>query len=174
MERGHPCPHSARNALSASAIPLGSRKQAVKTALADQTIKEDALEQLVSQIASYVESVAGNDETLITSAGMDPRAPSSASTMPDTPSGLETTVGDRDGEIDLSWNPSSSAKSYLIQQSADPPTATGWTHAGTSTKSSITIDALSPGIRYWFRVCAVRASGQSGWSDPATKTLRRL
>jgi hypothetical protein len=157
------------NALELAQATTQSRKQAVKTAVADQTIKEDALDQLVSQIASYVESVAGNDETLITSAGMDPRAPASASTMPDTPSGLEATAGDRDGEIDLSWNPSSSAKSYLIQQSADPPTATGWAHVGTSTKSSITIDGLTPGIRYWFRVCAVGASGQSGWSDPATK-----
>jgi hypothetical protein len=46
MERGHPCPHSARRALSASAIPLGSRKQAVKTAVADRTIKEDGLESV--------------------------------------------------------------------------------------------------------------------------------
>jgi hypothetical protein len=157
------------NALEAAQATTQSRKQAVKTAVADQTVKEDSLDQLMSQCAGYVESVAGNNETLITSAGMDPRAPASASTMPDTPSGLEATAGDRDGEVDLGWNPSSSSKSYLIQQSADPPTATSWAHAGTSTKSSITIDGLNPGARYWFRVCAVGAVGQSGWSDPAMK-----
>ncbi|HBB96845.1 MAG TPA: hypothetical protein DC054_15815 [Blastocatellia bacterium] len=123
----------------------------------------------MSQCSGYVESVAGNDETLISSAGMDTRAPASASTMPDPPSGLEATVGDRDGEIDLSWDPVSSARSYVIQQSPDPPSATTWTHAGASTKSSTTITGLTPGTRYWFRVSAIGAIGQSGWSDPATK-----
>jgi chitodextrinase len=57
----------------------------------------------------------------------------------------------------------------LIQQSADPPTATSWTHDSTSTKSSATVDGLTSGTRYWFRVSAIGPRGQSGWSDPATK-----
>ena len=28
---------------------------------------------------------------------------------------------------------------------------------------------LTSGTRYWFRVAAAGASGQGGWSDPATK-----
>lgn len=32
-----------------------------------------------------------------------------------------------------------------------------------------TISGLTSGVRYWFRVAAIGASGQSGWSDPATK-----
>lgn len=93
----------------------------------------------------------------------------SAPQMPDTPTGLESTVGDHDGQIDLSWDPVSGAKSYVIQQSADPPTTTSWTHDSTSTKSSATVDGLTSGTRYWFRVSAVGPRGQSGWSDPATK-----
>ncbi len=146
-----------------------STKQDLKTAVTNQSVKEDALDQLVSQIASYVENVAGNDEALITSAGMDARAPASASTLPDPPTGLEATIGDRDGELDLSWDPVPNAKSYLVQKTADPNLSTGWAHAGTSTKSSTTISGLTSGTRHWFRVCAVGASGQSGWSDPATK-----
>lgn len=157
------------NSLDDAYTTLQATKQAVKTAATDQTVKEDALDQLVSQIASYVENVAGNDETIITTAGMDAKAPASPSTVPNAPSGLDATSGDRDGEIDLSWNPSANSKSYVVQQSADPNSTTGWTHAGTSTKSSITIDGLTAGTRYWFRVSALGASGQSGWSDPATK-----
>ena len=89
--------------------------------------------------------------------------------MPDAPTGLDVTMGDHDGELDLSWDPVSNAKSYLIQRSVDPNNAASWAHAGTSTKSSTTIDGLTSGTRYWFRVCAVGALGQSGWSDPATK-----
>ncbi|HMG74321.1 MAG TPA: fibronectin type III domain-containing protein [Pyrinomonadaceae bacterium] len=157
------------NALEGAYRTTRSRRQAVKTAVDDQTMREDALIHLMSQCASYVESIAGNDRSLITSAGMDPRAPASASTMPDVPSGLEATVGDRDGEIDLSWDPARGVRSYVIQQSTDPPSATTWTHAATSTKSSATITGLMAGTRYWFRVAAIGAIGQSGWSDPATK-----
>jgi hypothetical protein len=157
------------NSLSGAYATALAAKAALKAAVADQSAKEDALDQLISQIASYVESVAGMDETLINSAGMDAKAPPSAPQMPDTPSSLESTVGDHDGQIDLSWDPVSGAKSYVIQQSADPPTTTSWAHDSTSTKSSTTVDGLTSGTRYWFRVSAVGPRGQSGWSDPATK-----
>lgn len=134
-----------------------------------QTAKSDALDQLFSQCASYVESVAGPDESVISSAGMDPKSAGGAPTLPEPLTGLDVTVGDREGELDISWDPVSNAKSYLIQRSSDPNNAANWVHASTSTKSSTTIDNLTSGTRYWFRVCAVGAVGQSGWSDPATK-----
>jgi fibronectin type III domain protein len=82
---------------------------------------------------------------------------------------LGATAGDHDGEIDLSWDTVDGAKSYVIEQSLDPPTVTSWGHAGVSTKSSAAINGLTSGTRYWFRVAAVNANGTSGWSDPATK-----
>jgi hypothetical protein len=125
---------------------------------------------LISQLASYIESVAGNEEQLILSAGMDTRARSIAATeTPAQPQGLSASAGDHDGEIDLSWDKLTGAKSYVIEKSSDPPTATSWTHAGVSTRSAFTVSGLTSGTRYWFRVAAVNANGQSGWSDPAMK-----
>ena len=46
------------------------------------------------------------------------------------------------------------AKSYVIERSPDPPTATGWGHASVVLKSSATINGLTAGTRYWFRVAA--------------------
>src|SRR5438552_369792 len=43
------------NALDGAYATTQSRKQAVKTAVADQTTKEDALDQLISKCGSYVE-----------------------------------------------------------------------------------------------------------------------
>jgi hypothetical protein len=157
------------NDLDAAYTAAQAAKQAWRNAVDVQTAKSDALDQLISQCASYVESVAGPDESVISSAGMDPKSAGGAPTLPEAPTGVDVTVGDREGELDISWDPVSNAKSYLIQRSSDPNTAASWTHAGTSTKSSTTIDALTSGTRYWFRVCAVGAVGQSGWSDPATK-----
>jgi hypothetical protein len=75
-----------------------------------QTAKSDTLDHF-PQYASYVESVAGADESVISSAGMDPKSAGGAPTLPEAPTGLEITVSDREGELDISWDPVSNAKS---------------------------------------------------------------
>lgn len=131
--------------------------------------KEAALEGLLRQLAGYIESVAGDDESKILSAGISVRTATPAVQTVATPLALAATEGDHDGEIDLSWDTVKGAKSYVIDRSPDPPTATSWVHEAVSSKSSATINGLSSGTRYWFRVGTVMSSGQSGWSDPATK-----
>lgn len=160
---------TAINELEAAYAAAQTAKHAWRNAVDVQTAKSDAVDQVFSQCASYVESVAGADESVISSAGMDPKSTGGAPTLPEPPTGIEVTEGDHEGELDISWDSVSNAKSYLIQRSTDPNNSANWTHAGTSTKSSTTIAGLASGTRYWFRVCAVGAVGQSGWSDPGTK-----
>ena len=144
-------------------------RQAAKTSTTFLNDKEETLDRTLTRLASHVESVSGDDEQKIQSAGMDIRsAPTGASDLP-APDGLNATQGDHDGEIDLSWNRVERTRSYLIERSADPPSNTSWTQAGVSTKSSTTIDGLTSGTKYWFRVAAIGPLGQSGWSNPATR-----
>jgi hypothetical protein len=145
-------------------------RQAAKTKTSAQNEKESALDKIMSQVAAYVESVAGDNEELVRSAGMDTRAtPSSNTDRPATPAALSATSGDHEGEVDLSWEPVTGARSYVIEKSSDPPSATSWSHAGVSTKSRANVSGLTSGTKYWFRVAAVGTNGQSGWSDPATR-----
>jgi len=145
-------------------------RQTAKEKTSVQNQKEDALVKIITKLAAYVESVAGDDEQIILSAGMDTRERGTVSTETATqPHALFVSAGDHDGELDLSWDKVAGAKSYVIEKSGDPPTATGWTHSGVSTKSTFTVSGLTSGTRYWFRVAAVNTNGQSGWSDPATK-----
>ena len=161
---------SAINELDSAAAAVQTARQTAKEKTSAQNEKEATLDQLLTQLASYVESVAGSDEQKILSAGMDMRAPAvPTNAPPEQPQALTPTAGDHDGEIDLSWDTVSGAKSYIIEQSADPVTPTTWTHKGVSTKSSYTAKGLTSGTRYWFRVAAVNNNGQSGWSDPAMK-----
>jgi hypothetical protein len=147
---------------------VAKQTAAAKTAARNE--REDVFDRLFTQLAAHVESVAGDNERMIKSAGMDTRAPASSSNAPPgVPLAFDITAGDADGEIDLNWEPVDGAKSYQIEQSLDPPTATSWSHAGVSTKSKITISGLTSGTRYWFRAAAVAPSGQGGWSNPATK-----
>lgn len=145
-------------------------RQTAKERTASQNEKEDALDQLITQLAAYVESVAGGSEALILSAGMDMRAAPVASTEPpEAPQALSAAAGDHDGEIDLTWDAVAGAKSYVIEKSSDLAATANWVHSGVSTRSNFTVNGLTSGTRFWFRVAAVNNSGQSGWSDPAVK-----
>jgi|SRR5882724_11576764 len=156
--------------LQAAYVATQAARQEAKTKNTDQANKEDIVDRLLTQLASYVEAVAGDDEKLIQSAGMNIRATAtSSSETPPAPSGLAATAGDHDGVVDLSWDTIFGTKSYVVEKSPDPPTSTSWAHAGVSTKSRTTVSGLTSGTRHWFRVAAINANGQSGWSDPATK-----
>jgi hypothetical protein len=161
---------AAVNDAEAAANAAQAVRQDAKAKTIIQNDKDDFASGLMNQLAAYVESIAGGDESIIRSAGMDTKAVGSAPTsIPAPPENLNTTTGDRDGEIDLSWEAVPGSKSYVIEQSADPPTDTSWGHASVSTRSSYTIDGLKSGARYWFRVAAINGVGQSGWSDPSMK-----
>lgn len=125
----------------------------------------------MTKLAGYVESVAGKDDTLITSAGMETKASRSAPTLPIVPQALAANAGEHEGEINLVWKAVQNARSYTIEASLDPAAANSWTHVGIATSASKIISNLTSGKRYWFRVAAVSAGGQSGWSKHATKVV---
>jgi hypothetical protein len=139
-----------------------------KQRTAELSLREDELEEMVGRLASFVDTASEGKEEVILSAGMDVRAPSIASNVPPgNPTGLAATLGDNEGQIDVSWNFDSLARSYILQISPNPPTENSWTQAAVVTTSSTTVKNLTSGVKYWFRVAAVGAGGQSGWSDPA-------
>jgi hypothetical protein len=134
-----------------------------KTVIQNQ--REDQLQGLLRQLASYVDNISNGDEALITSAGMQVQAASSGRGELTVPTAFNATSGDSEGEIDLSWNPVQHAQSYVIESSLDAPPAAKWEHRLATTKSKATLSNLTSGTRYWFRVAAIGSQGQGGWSD---------
>ncbi len=145
------------------------RKQAQsKTVYLNQM--EIAYDNLVSQLANYVENTANNDEAKIKSSGMDVKSNAvSTMSLADKPFNVHTAEGEKDGEVLLQWNKVSVAKSYTIDMCSDPIEEEKWKHVAVVTKTRADVKGLTSGQRYWFRVAAVNTNGQSGWSDPATK-----
>ena len=144
-------------------------KADVKAKASAQADADGKTSQILAQLAAYVESIAGGDEKIITSAGLEVKVSRSAPTVSSPPQSLRTLAGEHEGVIELSWKKVANAKSYTIQFSPDPPTHESWVHATIATASFATIEKLTSGKRYWFRVAAVGTMGQSGWSEPATK-----
>jgi len=157
------------NTLEQTYASLLSAKADAKAKASAQEDAEAKVDQGLSQLAAYVESIAGNDAKIVTSAGLETKASRSAPAALLPPQGLSATAGDHDGTIDLSWKKIAKAKSYTIEVSPDPPTTESWAHTAIATASFSTIANLTSGKRYWFRVAAIGPMGQSGWSEPATK-----
>jgi hypothetical protein len=169
-------PHPSLSAVTASLATLEQTYTALQAVKADVKAKVSAhddaeakLDQIMTQLAAYVESIAGTDEKIITSAGLETKVARSAPSSLSPPHGLSATAGDHDGVIELSWKKVANTKSYTIQISPDPPVPESWVHAAIATVCSKTMESLTSGKRYWFRVAAIGTMGQSGWSEPATK-----
>jgi hypothetical protein len=139
------------------------------TRVVAQENAEADVDQILTQLAGFVEAVAGRDDTLITSIGMETKASRSAPTIPGEPQSVGAVAGTHEGVILLSWKPVPNAKSYTIEVSTDPAAPASWTHVAIATSAAKAINNLKTGTRYWFRVAAVGAGGQSGWSEQATK-----
>jgi hypothetical protein len=149
--------------------------QAAKSEVTTRVVNQDnaaaRVDQALTKLASYVESIAGKDESLITSAGMETKASPSAPSVPAVPQAVSAEAGEHEGEINLFWKAVPNARSYTIEASNDPAAPASWTHVGIATSASKLIANLTSGKRYWFRVSAVSAGGQSGWSEHATKVV---
>jgi hypothetical protein len=135
---------------------------------AQQSDTEDTLDQEITQVSGYIESASGGDEQAIIAAGLGIRSAASSRDVT-APTGFSLTEGDHDAELKGHWDRVLGASSYVLERSADPPTDTSWVHEKVVTRSSTTISGLTRGTKYWFRVAAIGASGQSGWSTPVMK-----
>lgn len=163
--------NAALDRLATAYALVQSTKSEAATRVVTQNNEETNLDQVLTQLGSYVESIAGRDDSLITSAGMDTKGSRSAPTAPTPPQSVSASAGQHDGEINLVWKPVPNARSYIVESSLDPTAATSWTQVGIATSASKTIRDLTTGKRYWFRVAAVGTVGQSGWSEHATKIV---
>jgi len=169
-------PHPTLAEVTAAASALETASNAAQAArlearrrTAARGVKEDDLTQLITQLGGYVESVAGGDEAMIMSAGLEMRSAAAAdSSAPTAPETLTATTGNHEGEIELSWDAVRNARSYVVERTTDPQTGP-WTQAGVSPRSSLIVEGLDSGKRYYFRVAAVTLNGQSPWSNHAVK-----
>ena len=118
-------------------------------------------------IATGVDSASGGDAVKIQSSGLDLKNASTPPGPMPPVQGLSVTAGEADGTARLKWNKVSGTKSYEVQRSLDA--TSGWAHLCSCTRSGATVNGMTSGTRYWFRVAAVGAADTGPWSDPATK-----
>ena len=92
-----------------------------------------------------------------------------AAVLPFAPANFVATHGDLDATLDLTWDRQRGSGSYVIQMTQTADVATSWQQIAISATSSYTVQSLTSGQKYWFRVAAINIAGQGPWSDPAEK-----
>ncbi len=123
----------------------------------------------MGQLANDVENLADGNVSIIQGAGMDVKSPKSPPQIPEQVLNLKAEEGDSSGTMKLSWKKVKGAKSYNVEITTDVNTPASWAFKISSTKAKITVNTLTSGTKYWFRVYAVGAAGDGAPSDPAVK-----
>ena len=103
------------------------------------------MDHVLTQLAGYVESVAGKDDTLITSAGMEVKGSRSAPTLPSVPEAVSASAGEHEGEINLVWRAVANARNYTIEATQDPATGTSCPTARSPVYSNCSMSAFTRG-----------------------------
>ena len=126
------------------------------------------MQELLTKLAGYVNSVAGGDAEKLQSSGLELRNFPQPTGFPDMPQRLVARFTDHHGQIKLRWSPVKGAYLYevFIHEGEEMDEA-GWRALGTVTHASHVVNGLITGRFYWFRVRAIGVSGQSPFSDPA-------
>jgi hypothetical protein len=125
------------------------------------------VKQHLKSLAGYVTSVSNGDAGIIDMAGMPVRTkgPRRYETL-DVPQNLRSFVL-RQGVIGLKWSRVHNAKAYAVQFCPDPLTNTAWEDGMYNSGGNGSVDDLTPGKKYWFRVRALGSKGlTSDWTEP--------
>ena len=144
--------------------------EALKTATRIKNERRVLLEAEMTDRGIYVDGVANGVESIITSAGFSARAlPTPTNDLPQVEN-LRATVGDDTGEVDLAWDGNIKGKrGFLVEWREHVDTAV-WGGGKFVTASKCTVDGLTPGKVYAFRVRALGPKEIVGpWSDEAVK-----
>jgi hypothetical protein len=154
--------------MTAASDDVEAARKTVQLKLSILYQQENIFDGVMTQLGSYVGNVSNGDEAIILSSGMDVQKDKSPTTLPDKITSVNATSGDNAGEIDLFWDKSYNAKSYVVEIAVNG-TVLEWKQSQITTKSKAELTGLLTGTAYQLRVAAVGAAGQGPWSDPVLK-----
>jgi hypothetical protein len=143
------------NAITALETASNSAGDGGKTLTALMRQREREFDQVMQQVANYVENTANGNPAIIILASLDVMPHGSHHSQ-----GFEAKQGES-GTVHLR-TPAEKGSVYIWEYSGDNAT---WTEHDTGTRSYTRISGLSPGTRYWFRVARIDKDGRHPFSE---------
>jgi chitodextrinase len=130
--------------------------------------KEAVLASLITQEGAYVQNTSNGDKTKIESAGFETANPSSPIGALPAPENVELDANVNPGNMGVRWLKVDGAASYIVQRAQDADVL-DYLSVATPTNTKVTVNTMSSGTRYWFRIAAVGAAGPGEWTLPVSK-----
>jgi hypothetical protein len=159
---------AAHDAAQAKLDLIDAKEQELVQLRLERDAAMEAAMDIYDQLGSFVENKSNGDPVIITGGGYD----TVGERQPAPPVGqvmnLRLTHGDQEGWVDVAWNRIKSARSYMVELSADPLGPNTWQPNQIAPRSTCTIKGLTLGAKVWVRVRAVGGESPGLWSDPAT------
>jgi len=129
------------------------------------------IEFLLRKIAQYVETESSGDEPSILSAGFDVRKTPEPVGPLDNPTGLIVRYGQNSGEVSMECDVINNTLMYEFQYTVSPLTPTSvWTNVS-CTKRKVSVNGLSRGVEYIFRVAGMNTDPSRNWSELVSKLV---
>ncbi len=157
--------------LVSSANDEVAARSTVKEKMLLREAAENAWETALAGLAGVTTTLTGGNAAEIVSTGFDIRAAATPSRDLPAPTKVVASLNGTPGHTLLDWEPMVGAKSYIVQISPDPMTATSWSNACTCTPAHADVNGAEPGKRYWYRISAVNTKGQGPWSEPVCRPV---
>jgi hypothetical protein len=130
---------------------------------------QKAFTSMMSQLGTYVSFVANGDSEVIESSGFEVRKQRVPTTQLGQPIDFLAIRSKKEGEIVLNWKAVSYSKAYQVEVSTTDPAVAEpqWSASLVTSRSSGTVQNLTRGMMYWFRVKAISGAMTSAYSDVA-------
>lgn len=126
------------------------------------------LEDLVRQLAGYVQAQCEGDQEKIASTGFETRKQPSPVGVVEAPKNLRAQRGKLAGEVDLRWDRVQGRLMYAVYVTeGDPKEESGWTLLAQLSKNFHTATRLVTDKAYSFRTLAIGTAGAGPASDSA-------
>ncbi len=160
---------TAQDELVTSQAAVDAAEIAWKQAIQVRDQKEGTWDTVITARANNCEAVTPNDLAALQSTGFPLRSSGAPIGDLPAPGDLTATASDNEGTIKLRCRAVGGASSYEWECKVHNDLNAPWSAIKTSTTAKITVENLTPGTLYAFRVRAVGSAGPGTWSDEATE-----
>lgn len=124
---------------------------------------EGKLDQLITQLAAYVQNVSGGEESIILQAGMDVRRNASPLPPPPQVQNLDAYPTRSSGQIQLTWDSLGNRYFYQVEMFVTDEKNVGiWDKVTVVSKSKYLMTGLETGKVYRFRVAGIGRNDEMG------------
>jgi len=126
------------------------------------------LDDLLHQLALYVQGVSGGDEAIILSSGYDVNRKGAPVGPLAKPTNLKVKAGENKGSLLITWDPVERADFYEFKYTEAPSNGTSVWRMMTTTKCKVLLADLTSGKQYAFKMAGAGADDTRVWSDELT------